>query len=944
MSKKRVHEIAKDLKDAGVDLDNKAVVDELKALGYDVKSHSSSLEDDEAREAVKRILDKKKPKAAPAPVAAKGFVVRRKVGGEAGPAPVAAAAAVAAPPPPSAPPPSAPPPEVAAPPVQAPAEPETAPVAEAPLPPKKSAPRPPRSSPAATVTSAVSSVVSEPVAAPPPPPPAATAAAAAAPPAGAAVAAPPARASAPRAAAGATAVGAQRPAPRPSAPRPGGAVVRPNAPPTQLPGEIRRPTATQAVVIQRPLIPVRRVTPASTAHKNFPAAPGKKAIGEVRTFQVVPDHSGRGKELVDVTKRKENERRGGRKPTEKEGAQVSQQDIRDLMSGRVAIPIRGKKKKPTKKGQKTQITEMAEEKKIIKVQDGITVSELSQRMGVKTGDIIKKLMTGGTMATANQTIDPDTAAIIATDYGWKVEKVGFEVEDYLPEVTDKPEDLKSRPPVVTVMGHVDHGKTSLLDAIREANVAAGEAGGITQHIGAYSVSTSRGDITFLDTPGHEAFSAMRSRGANLTDIVVLVVAADDGVMPQTKEAIKHAKEADVPMVVAINKIDKEGANIDRVLKELADNNVLVEKWGGDVISVPVSARTKQGIDDLLENISLQAEVLELQTNPNKPAVGTIIEARLEKGRGPVATVLVQEGTLKKGDAVVTGTDFGRVRMMMNARGEQLDELLPGYSAEVVGLGGVPPAGDTINVVEDEKAAREIAQHRALKERQAESGKTSRETLDSLLNKMQASDQKELKVVLKADVSGSLEAVATAMEKLSTRKVKVTIVQKGVGMMTETDVNTAAALKAVVVGFNSRPESGSEAAAKVLEVELVTYSIIYELLDGIKLMMENLLEPIRTEKKLGRAEVRALYNVPKLGVVAGSSVLDGVIKRTAHLRLWRENKQIHSGKVASLKRFKDDVKEVAQGVECGIGIEGFSDMKPGDIIEAFEIEETRPSLN
>jgi len=940
MSKKRVHEIAKDLKDAGVELDNKAVVDELKALGYDVKSHSSSLEDDEAKEAVKRILDKKKPKAAPAPVAAKGFVVRRKVGGDAAPAPMAAPpAAASAPPPPSAPPPASPPDEVAPPAPAAPEQPEVAPPPASDVPPKKSAPRPPRSSPAAVAAGAAAvAAPAEAAAAPPPPPPAPVAAAAVQAPV-----APPPRASAPRAGAGAVATGTQRPAPRPSAPRPG-VTVRPNAPPTQMPGEIRKPTATQAVVISRPLIQVKRVTPSSSAHKSFPVAPGKKAIGEVRTFQVVPDHSGRGKELVDVTKRKENERRGGRKPTEKEGAQVSQQDIRDLMSGRVAIPIRGKKKKPTKKGQKTQITEMAEEKKIIKVQDGITVSDLSQRMGVKTGDIIKKLMTGGTMATANQTIDPDTAAIIATDYGWKVEKVGFEVEDYLPEVTDKPEDLKVRPPVVTVMGHVDHGKTSLLDAIREANVAAGEAGGITQHIGAYSVTTSRGDITFLDTPGHEAFSAMRSRGANLTDIVVLVVAADDGVMPQTKEAIKHAKEAEVPMVVAINKIDKEGANVDRVLKELADNNVLVEKWGGDVISVPVSARTKQGIDDLLENISLQAEVLELQTNPNKAAVGTIIEARLEKGRGPVATVLVQEGTLRKGDAVVTGTDYGRVRMMMNARGEQLEELLPGYSAEVVGLNGVPPAGDVINAVEDEKAAREIAQHRALKERQAESGKTSRETLDSLLNKMQASDQKELKVVLKADVSGSLEAVAQAMEKLSTRKVKVTIVQKGVGMMTETDVNTAAALKAVVVGFNSRPESGSEATAKVLEVELVTYSIIYELLDGIKLMMENLLEPIRTEKKLGRAEVRALYNVPKLGVVAGSSVLDGVIKRTAHVRLWRENKQIHSGKVASLKRFKDDVKEVAQGVECGIGIEGFSELKPGDIIEAFEIEETRPSLN
>ncbi len=936
MSKKRVHEIAKELKDAGIELDNKAVVDELKALGYDVKSHSSSLEDDEAREAVRKIVDKKKPKASPAPIAAKGFVVRRRI--EA-PAPVAA--------PVEAPPPAAEP-EVAAAPdeaveaapaeVAAPAAPASAPRASAP---RGSAPRPPPPSvgagaaAVATATAAAAApVVEAPVA-----PPAAVITNGGVP----AASAP--RASAPRSQ---VATVSGRPGARPSAPRPGVSIMpRTGAVATgpMVPNEQRRPTATQAVVISRPLIQVKRVTPSSTAHKSFPMAPGKKAIGEVREFKVVPDHLGRGKTLEDVTKAKERERLAkGKRPNEKEGTTVSQQDIRDLMSGRVAISIRGKKKKPTKKGQKTQITEMAEEKKVIKIQEGITASELSQRMGKKTSEIIKKLMAGGKMFTATQTIDPDTAAIIATDFGWKIEKVGFEVEDYLPEVVDKPEDLMHRPPVVTVMGHVAHGKTSLLDAIRSAHVADGEAGGITQHIGAYTVRTAKGDITFLDTPGHEAFSAMRSRGANVTDIVVLVVAADDGVMPQTKEAIKHAKDAEVPIVVAINKMDKEGANTERVKKELADNNLLAEDWGGDTIMVPVSARTKDGIDLLLENIALQAEVLELNTNPHKAAVGTVIEARLEKGRGPVATVLVQEGTLKKGDAIVSGTDYGRIRMMMNDRGEQLDEVLPGYSAEVIGLSGVPTAGDTINAVEDEKAAKEIAQHRLLRERQAESGKTSRGTLDSLLSRLKESDQKELKIILKADVSGSLEAVAQAVEKLSTRKVKVTIVHKGVGMMTETDVNTAAALKALVVGFNSKPESGAEAAAKVLEVELVTYSIIYELLDAVKKMMEDLLEPIRTEKKLGRAEVRALYNVPKLGVVAGSSVLEGTIKRTAYLRLLRENKQIHAGKVASLKRFKDDVREVAMGFECGIGVEGFTDMKPGDIIEAYEIEETRPSLN
>jgi translation initiation factor IF-2 len=697
------------------------------------------------------------------------------------------------------------------------------------------------------------------------------------------------------------------------------------------------------VVLSRPLVQLKRVTPSSSAHKNIPMAPGKKAIGEVREFKVVPDHLGRGRELVDVSKNKAD--RGKKRPGDvKDG--VSQQDIKELVFGRVSIPIRGKKKKPTKKGAKTQITEMAEEKKVIKIQEAISVSELSQRMGVKTTEIIKKLMQAGTMATANQLLDAVTAGVIASEYGWKIDKVGFEVQDHLPDIEDKPEDARPRPPVVTVMGHVDHGKTSLLDAIRSANVASGEAGGITQHIGAYTVTTAKGDITFLDTPGHEAFTSMRARGAKVTDIVILVVAADDGVMPQTKEAINHAKTAEVPIVVAINKTDLPGANLDRVKKDLADNNLLAEDWGGDVIMVPVSAKTKAGIDLLLENVALQAEVLELSTNPSRPAVGAIIEAKLEKGRGPVATVLVQEGTLRTGDAIVTGIHYGRLRAMVNSRGQSVKELLPGYSAEVIGLSGVPTAGDTIHVVADEKAAKEIAEHRAMKERQTElGGKSSKESLEALFSRMKAGDSKELKVVVKADVQGSLEAVAQAMEKLSTPKVKVSIIHKGVGMMTETDVMMAAASKgSMVVGFNSRPESGAETTAKAQEVRLETYSIIYELLDGIRTAMEGLLEPIRTEKKLGRAEVRNLFNVPKLGTIAGAAVLDGTIKRTAFVRVLRTNKQVHTGKLASLKRFKDDVREVAQGFECGIGIEGYNDLKPGDIIEAYEIEETRPSLS
>ncbi|WP_253894466.1 translation initiation factor IF-2, partial [Myxococcus xanthus] len=702
-----------------------------------------------------------------------------------------------------------------------------------------------------------------------------------------------------------------------------------------------RPTATQAVVISRPLIQVRRVTPTAGQAKQYPMAPGRTGIPERREYKVVPDHLGRGRELVDVSKNKE---RGQRKRTSGDTQSVSKQELTDMVWGRVTIPIRGKKRKPTKKGAKTQITQMAEEKKVIKLQEGISVSDLGQRMGVRSAELIKKLMGLGKMATANQLVDADTAEMIAGDYGWKIDRVGFEVEDYLPEVEARPEDERPRPPVVAIMGHVDHGKTSLLDAIRKASVAQGEAGGITQHIGAYSISTARGDVTFLDTPGHEAFTSMRARGADVTDIVVLVVASDDGVMPQTVEAIKHAKAAEVPIVVAINKMDLPAANLDRVKKDLATHELVPEEWGGDTIMVPVSAKTKENLELLLENLALQAEVLELTSNPSRPSVGAIIEAKLDRGRGPVATVLVQEGTLKLGDAVVTGSHYGRVRAMTNSRGEQVKEVKPGYCAEVVGLSGVPGAGDAINVVADEKAAKQIAEHRNMKERQTELSKVSRESLEQLFAKTKAGGgPKELRVVIKADVQGSAEAVRQAVQKLSTHKVKVEVVHSGVGAITEGDVMRAAASKGVVLGFNVNPESGAEAAAKAQEVVLKSYSIIYELIDGVRTEMEGLLEPIRTERKLGRAEVRNTFNVPRLGTIAGAAVLDGVMKRGAIVRLMRENKQLFAGKMASLRRFKDDVKEVAQGFECGIGIESFNDLKPGDIIEAYEIEETRQSL-
>ncbi|QSQ19226.1 translation initiation factor IF-2 [Pyxidicoccus parkwayensis] len=1069
MSKKRVHEIAKELKGHGIELDNKEVVNELAALGYDVKSHSSSLDDDQATAAVQKILDKRKPKQATPPVTAKGFVVRRKVGAPAGgasadtgegpsaaehtqaahevpavEAPQAAARAeepapapvVEAPPPVEAPRavearPVEAAPQVAEAPAVAATPQQPAPVAEAPQAPAAvtaqptpvaEAPRAPVEAPRAAVQPPVAAQPTSPAqerTTLPQPPPRSPVPPTVRTPSSSSTSAtvvsrgpgyvqrggpgggrpggpggPGGRPGGPGGPGGNRPGGPGGPGGRPGGPggpggrpggpggrpsyqgqgyqqggRPGQAPVRPTgapgaagaqasasgaapAGPTIMVGGVphaqvsptggqARPTATQAVVISRPLIQVRRVTPTAGQAKQYPMAPGRAGIPERREYKVVPDHLGRGRELVDVSKNKE---RGQRKRTSGDTQSVSKQELTDMVWGRVTIPVRGKKKKPTKKGAKTQITQMAEEKKVIKLQEGISVSDLGQRMGVRTADIIKKLMGLGKMATANQMVDADTAEMLATDYGWKIERVGFEVEDYLPEVEARPEDERPRPPVVTIMGHVDHGKTSLLDAIRKANVAAGEAGGITQHIGAYSISTARGDVTFLDTPGHEAFTSMRARGADVTDIVVLVVAADDGVMPQTIEAIKHAKAAEVPIVVAINKMDVPGANPDRVKKDLSAHELVPEEWGGDTIMVPVSAKTKENLDLLLENLALQAEVLELTSNPSRPGVGAIIEAKLDRGRGPVATVLVQEGTLKLGDAIVTGPHYGRVRAMTNSRGEQVKEVKPGYCAEVVGLSGVPSAGDTINVVADEKAAKQIAEHRNMKERQTELSKVNRESLEQLFAKTKAGGgPKELRVVIKADVQGSAEAVKQAVQKLSTHKVKVEIVHSGVGAITEGDVMRAAASKGVVLGFNVNPESGAEAAAKAQDVTLRSYSIIYELIDGVREDMENLLEPIRTERKLGRAEVRNTFNVPRLGTIAGAAVLDGVIKRGSFVRLMRENKQLFSGKMASLRRFKDDVKEVAQGFECGIGIENFNDLKPGDIIEAYEIEETRQSL-
>ena len=704
-----------------------------------------------------------------------------------------------------------------------------------------------------------------------------------------------------------------------------------------------RPTATQAVVISRPTVPVRRVTP-PTGRQSFPVAPGPRALGEVRELKVVPGMLGREREFIDVSKDKKRGRTGGRPADEAARSLTGKELLSAAINDRAYIPIRGKKKKATKKGAKTQITEKAGHKKVIRVEESISVSDLSQLMGVKASDLIRKLMQGGKMATINQLIDADTAAYLANEFGYTVEKKGFEVEEYIPEVAEDESKLEPRPPVVTVMGHVDHGKTSLLDAIRQADVAAGEAGGITQHIGAYSVQTAKGPVTFLDTPGHEAFTAMRQRGARVTDLVVLVVAADDGVMPQTVESIKQAKEAGVTILVAINKIDKGDASPERVMQQLTEYELVPEQWGGTTIMVPVSARTKQGVPELLEYIALQAEVLELRANPQKLAAGVVIEAKLEKGRGPVATVLVQEGTLRVGDALVTGAEYGRVRAMMNERGEQVREVPPGFPVEVLGLSGVPTAGDEFDVVQDEKAAKEVAEHRAVKARHKELGSVKKATLEDLFAKAKSGGQKELNIVIKADVQGSAEAVSSALEKLATKKVGVRVLTSGVGVITESDVLTAAAGRAIIVGFNTKPETKVEQIANQQGVTIRLFSIIYEAVDEVRKEMENLLEPIIKEKPLGKAEVRQLFNIPKAGVIAGSAVTEGLVKRMAHVRVLRDRKVIHTGKIGSLKRLKDDVREVAAGFECGIGIDGFGDFKPGDVIDAYELEEIRQSLD
>ncbi|HDG97670.1 MAG TPA: translation initiation factor IF-2 [Desulfobacterales bacterium] len=619
----------------------------------------------------------------------------------------------------------------------------------------------------------------------------------------------------------------------------------------------------------------------------------------------------------------------------------------ELYEGR--IPKRKEKKTAKKLKQaereikQTEITVPKAAKRKLKVPESVTVAELAKAMGVKAAEVIKKLMALGVVATINQSIDFETAALVADEFGYEFELESFEEELLLEQEEDKPEELVPRPPVVTIMGHVDHGKTSLLDYIRKSNIIQGESGGITQHIGAYYVKTEGGNIVFLDTPGHEAFTAMRARGAKVTDLIVLVVAADDGVMPQTREAINHARAADIPIVVAINKIDKPEANPEKVKRELAELDLVPEEWGGDTIFGYVSAKTGEGVDELLSLILLQAEMLELKGNPKKPARGTIVEARLDKTRGPVATVLIKNGTLRTGDHFVCGEHYGRVRAMMNHRGKKMISAGPSMPVEVYGISGVPMAGDEFVVVKDERTAKRIAEHRMAQTKKQELARKGIVSLDDLFQRIKEGETKGLNIVLKADVQGSLEALSDSLAKLSTDEVKVNIIHSATGAITESDVMLASASEAIIIGFNVRANPRVAAIAEKERVNIRYYDVIYNVLQDVKGAMAGLLEPVYKEEVIGRVDVKAIFHVPKVGTVAGCYVTDGHVERSAKVRVLRDDVVVFDGKIGSLKRFKEDVKEVQAGYECGIAIENFQDIKPGDVLEVYKVEEVEAEL-
>ncbi len=722
--------------------------------------------------------------------------------------------------------------------------------------------------------------------------------------------------------------------PAPEAARPA-KKIKPSAPRKGMARVVRTIELPQEE--ERPVRPVKKKGVRAVPQRTPSPAPSRAALAPTL------DDTGRTKKkgkknVLEKEDKSSDIRRGGKKGQKNVKFTHFAQDYQGREGGR-----RGKR---SKRGAKTVSppAEMKASKKRFKVYDAITVGDLAQRMKIKASDVIAKLMGLGVMATINQSVDTETAILIAADFDYEVEQgITEELGMQLLNESEEGGVQKTRPPVVTVMGHVDHGKTSILDAIRKTDVAEGEAGGITQHIGAYHVRSASGDVTFVDTPGHAAFTEMRSRGAQVTDIVVLVVAADDGVMDQTREAIHHAQAAEVPILVAVNKIDKDNADIDRVKRELSELNLMPEDWGGDTMYCETSAKKNVGIDNLLESIQLLAEVLELRADSSRKARGRVVEAQLHKGRGPVATVLIQDGTLRLGDYFVAGQQSGKVRSMLDDKGRKIKEAGPAIPVEVQGLSGVPSAGDEFIVVTDEKMARSVSQARSLKARETELGAHSKISLDKLFEQMSEGDVQELRVVLRADVQGTLEAFAKAAGDLSTKEIKVKILHEGTGTITESDILLASASDAVIIGFNVRASVKVKELAIQENVDVRSYDVIYHALDDIRKAMVGMLEPTFEEEVIGLAEVRETFSVPKVGVIAGCSVVHGKIIRSAKLRVLRDGVVIYTGKIESLRRFKDDVKEVQSGYECGIGVEKFNDIKVGDNLEAFIMNEVAATL-
>jgi translation initiation factor IF-2 len=695
----------------------------------------------------------------------------------------------------------------------------------------------------------------------------------------------------------------------------------------------------------KPVAPPIPRGPAAVARKpepkplrQVPAAPPIMPSADDRGKRKGKKKGGRG-EGLDQDIRYGKKKSAFRKKSVVEGADLYSNRQRGR-KGR-----KGAKGKAAATGQKTQITTAKAIKRRVKIDETIVLAELAKRMGIKAADMIAKLMGMGVMATVNQTIDYETAALVAAEFDYEIEKASFEEEEILQVAQeDDPDKLAPRPPVVTIMGHVDHGKTSLLDVIRKSSVTSGEAGGITQHIGAYLVSTDKGEIAFLDTPGHEAFSAMRNRGAQVTDIVILVVAADDGVMPQTIEAINHSKAAEVPIIVAVNKMDKAEADPDRVTRQLSEIGIVPEDWGGDNIFVLVSAKAQTGLDDLLEMILLQAEILELKANPDKLAVGHVVEAKLDSGRGPVATVLVKEGTLQTGAPVVCGVHHGKVRAMLDDLGRNVEQAGPSMPVEIIGLSGVPMAGDEMVAVKDEKDAKQVSQHRTQKQRSIDLAKTSRLSLDKLFEKMQEGELQDLNLIIKTDVDGSMEAIRDSVLKLSNEEVNINIIHAATGTITESDISLAAVSDAIIIGFNVRANAKVQEMANEEHVDIRYHNIIYNVIQEIKDAIVGLMKSTFEERLIGRADVRETFHVPKVGTIAGCYVTDGKIERGRQTRLLRDGIVIYDGKSVSLRRYKDDVKEVQNGYECGIGLENYNDIKVGDVIENYYMEEIRPEMD